>query len=172
FRQHGYEPEVVPGLSSALSGPALCGIPVTHRGVADQVLLMSGSNRQGELPQIPPYLSTRTLVILMSVKRLAVLVELLTKQHHYPADLPVAMVERAGCTDQRMVKGTLETIIEIVERVGANPPGLIVVGHAINVLYGTDASQEEGSGIVQDRYRQTSLLGFYAGESAASALSY
>ncbi|KAJ1879038.1 uroporphyrin-III C-methyltransferase, partial [Kickxella alabastrina] len=70
YRSHGYEAQVVPGLSSAINGPGLCGIPVTHRGVADQVLIVSGANRDGDLPVVPEYLDTRTLVVLMAVKRL------------------------------------------------------------------------------------------------------
>ncbi|KAJ2454513.1 uroporphyrin-III C-methyltransferase [Coemansia sp. RSA 2336] len=133
FRQHGYEAEVVPGLTSAINGPGLCGIPVTHRGVADQILVLSGANRNGDLPAVPPYLATRTLVILMAVKRLGRVVDLLREQE-FPAELPVAIVERAGCADQRTIRGTLETIVDIVEQAGHNPPGLIVAGHAVNLL--------------------------------------
>ncbi|KAI8321749.1 uroporphyrin-III C-m [Martensiomyces pterosporus] len=154
FRQFGYEPEVIPGLTSAITGPGLCGIPVTHRGVADQVLVLSGSNRNGDLPSVPQYLATRTLVILMSVKRLSSIVEVLG-QHEYPSDLPVAIVERAGCADQRTVRGTISTIVGIVERVGHNPPGLIVAGHAVNVL--SDAA-------IEDRYLDASTLGLYSAE--------
>ncbi|KAJ2854863.1 uroporphyrin-III C-methyltransferase, partial [Coemansia erecta] len=71
YRSHGYEAEIVPGLSSAINGPGLCGIPVTHRGVADQVLVVSGANRNGDLPAVPEFVETRTLVILMAVKRLS-----------------------------------------------------------------------------------------------------
>ncbi|KAJ2642703.1 uroporphyrin-III C-methyltransferase [Coemansia sp. RSA 1694] len=154
FRKYGYEPEVVPGLTSAINGPGLCGIPVTHRGVADQVLVLSGADRNGALPSIPHYLATRTLVILMSVKRLLQITELLGQSGH-PLDLPIAIVERAGCPDQRTVRGTLETIVDIVERVGHNAPGLIVAGHAVNVL--SDAA-------IQDRYLDSSTLGLHSAE--------
>ncbi|PIA17955.1 hypothetical protein COEREDRAFT_80257 [Coemansia reversa NRRL 1564] len=154
FRKHGYEPDVVPGLTSAINGPGLCGIPVTHRGVADQVLVLSGANRNGDLPVVPPFVATRTLVILMAVKRLERVMELLREQE-FPDDLPVAIVERAGCTDQRTVRGTLSTIAGIVERVGHNAPGLIVAGHAVNIL--SDAA-------IQDRYLDPSTLGLHSTE--------
>ncbi|KAJ1951133.1 uroporphyrin-III C-methyltransferase [Linderina macrospora] len=155
FRKFGYEPEVVPGLTSAITGPGLCGIPVTHRGVADQVLVLSGANRHGDLPNIPGYVATRTLVILMSVKRLKDIVALLGGSG-YPLDLPLAIVERAGCSDQRTVRGTVQTIVDVVERVGHNPPGLIVAGHAVNVL--SDAA-------IEDRFLDASTLGLYADET-------
>ncbi|KAJ2747737.1 uroporphyrin-III C-methyltransferase [Coemansia sp. BCRC 34301] len=154
FRKHGYDAEVVPGLTSAINGPGLCGIPVTHRGVADQVLILSGADRNGALPSIPHYSATRTLVILMSVKRLLPITELLG-QSGCPLDLPIAIVERAGCSDQRTVRGTLETIVGIVERVGHNAPGLIVAGYAVNVL--SDAA-------IQDRYLDSSTLGLHSAE--------
>ncbi|KAJ1735036.1 uroporphyrin-III C-methyltransferase [Coemansia biformis] len=154
FRAHGYEAEVVPGLTSAINGPGLCGIPVTHRGVADQVLVLSGANRNGDLPAVPPFVATRTLVILMAVKRLERVVALLRQSDH-PAELPVAIVERAGCADQRTVRGTLATIAGVVERAGHNAPGLIVAGHAVNVL--SDAA-------IQDQYLDPSTLGLHSAE--------
>ncbi|KAJ2305117.1 uroporphyrin-III C-methyltransferase [Coemansia sp. RSA 2706] len=154
FRRHGIEPEVVPGLSSAISGPGLCGIPVTHRGVADQVLVLSGANRNGDLPSVPEFVPTRTLVILMSVARLERIVELL-RARQFPPTLPVAIVERAGCPDQRTVRASLATIVDVVARVGHNAPGLIVAGHAVNVL--SDAA-------IQDRYLDPSTLGLHSAE--------
>ncbi|KAJ2818935.1 uroporphyrin-III C-methyltransferase [Coemansia erecta] len=154
FRKHGYEPETVPGLSSAINGPGLCGIPVTHRGVADQVLVISGANRNGDLPAVPQFLATRTLVILMAVKRLEQVVALM-REREFPPELPVAIVERAGCVDQRTVRATLESIVDVVNRVGHNAPGLIVAGHAVNVL--SDAA-------IQDRYLDASTLGLHSTE--------
>ncbi|KAJ2804965.1 uroporphyrin-III C-methyltransferase [Coemansia helicoidea] len=157
FRAHGYEAEVVPGLTSAINGPGLCGIPVTHRGVADQVLVLSGANRNGDLPAVPPFVATRTLVILMAVKRLGQIVALLGRTGH-PPDLPVAIVERAGCADQRTVRATLATIVAVVECAGHNAPGLIVAGHAVNVL--SDAA-------IQDRYLDPSSLGLHSAECSS-----
>ena len=37
YRKYGLEPEVIPGVSSAFSAPLLSSIPITHRGVANQV---------------------------------------------------------------------------------------------------------------------------------------
>ncbi|KAI7821837.1 tetrapyrrole methylase [Kickxella alabastrina] len=154
YRSHGYEAQVVPGLSSAINGPGLCGIPVTHRGVADQVLIVSGANRDGDLPVVPEYLDTRTLVVLMAVKRLPAIVSLL-REAAYPDSLPVAIVERAGCLDQRTVRATVASIVEVVERVGHNAPGLIVIGRSVNVL--SDAA-------IQDRFLDASTLGLHSAE--------
>ncbi|KAJ1838587.1 uroporphyrin-III C-methyltransferase, partial [Coemansia sp. RSA 2703] len=137
----------------AINGPGLCGIPVTHRGVADQVLVVSGANRNGDLPTVPEYVSTRTLVILMAVKRLPDIFQLLSNAS-YPDSLPLAIVERAGCPDQRTVRATLGSIVDTVERVGHNAPGLIVAGNAVNVL--SDAA-------IQDRFLDSSVAGLHSG---------
>ena len=39
FREMGHEPAVIPGVSAAFSAPLLAGIPVTHRGVSNQVVM-------------------------------------------------------------------------------------------------------------------------------------
>ncbi|KAJ1884930.1 uroporphyrin-III C-methyltransferase, partial [Kickxella alabastrina] len=154
YRSHRYEAQVVPGLSSAINGPGLCGIPVTHRGVTDQVLIVSGVNHDGDLPVVPEYLDTRTPVVLMAVKRLPAIVSLLHVAA-YPGSLPVAIVERAGCSDQRTVRATVASIVEVVERVGHNASGLIVIGHSVNVL--SDAA-------IQDRFLDASTLGLHSAE--------
>ncbi|OMH81817.1 putative uroporphyrinogen-III C-methyltransferase [Zancudomyces culisetae] len=136
YEEHGYKCRVIPGISSALSGPLLSRISVTHRGVADQVLILSGNDRNRSLPKVPEYLQSRTLVILMCIKRLNDIVQLLLSSG-YPAELPIAIVERAGSEDQRTLRGTLSNIVSILERLGSNPPGLIVVGHVVNVLQST-----------------------------------
>ncbi|KAE8861558.1 hypothetical protein CFE70_008622 [Pyrenophora teres f. teres 0-1] len=53
FREHGFIPSVLPGITSALSAPLFAAIPATHRGIADQVLICTGTGRKGA-PLDPP----------------------------------------------------------------------------------------------------------------------
>ena len=69
-RAHGIEPLVIPGLSSALAAPLFAGIPVTQRGVADSLVVCTGVGRAGKDVQLPGYVRSRTLVILMGVARI------------------------------------------------------------------------------------------------------
>jgi len=133
FRSHGYTPVVLPGITSALSAPLFAAIPPTHRGVADQILICTGTGRKGAPLDPPDYVSTRTVVLLMSLHRLLALVESL-RLKGYPADLPCAVIERASCPDQRVIRTTLEHVCTAVEEEGSRPPGLLVVGHACAVL--------------------------------------
>ncbi|PVI06549.1 uroporphyrin-III C-methyltransferas-like protein [Periconia macrospinosa] len=133
FRSHGYTPSVLPGITSALSAPLFAAIPLTHRGVADQVLICTGTGRKGAPLDPPEYVESRTLVLLMALHRLSALVESLALKK-YPATTPCAVLERASCPDQRIIRTTLEHVCAAVEEEGSRPPGLLVVGNACKVL--------------------------------------
>jgi uroporphyrin-III C-methyltransferase len=136
FRQHGYIASVLPGITSSLSAPLFARIPVTHRSVSDQVLVCTGTGRKGAAPNPPNYLPNQTVVFLMALHRLEALRDSLTahKPAPYPPSTPCAVIERASCPDQRVIRTTLEYVTAAVEEEGSRPPGLLVVGHACEVL--------------------------------------
>lgn len=134
FARHGYDPVVLPGITSALSAPLFAAIPATHRGVADQVLVCTGTGRKGAAPDPPPYRRSQTVVFLMALHRLSSLVESLVEGKKYPRDTPCAVIERASCPDQRVMRTTLEFVAAAVEEEGSRPPGLLVVGWSCEVL--------------------------------------
>lgn len=151
FAAHGYVPVVLPGITSALAAPLLARVPLTHRAVADQVLVCTGTGRAGASPDPPAYREATTAVFLMALHRLGALVESLVgggggdgKEANgagrgagwraWPPDTPCAVVERASCPDQRVIRSTLEHIAAAVEEEGSRPPGLLVVGRACGVL--------------------------------------
>lgn len=133
FSQHGFEPVVLPGLSSALASTVVSRIPATQRDVADQVLVCTGTGRKGALPQIPEYVTSRTTIFLMALHRADVLVRELLN-HQWDPKVPVAIVERASCPDQRVTRTQLKYVSEVVEEIGSRPPGLLVVGHSVAAL--------------------------------------
>ncbi|KAI9778482.1 MAG: hypothetical protein M1816_004038 [Peltula sp. TS41687] len=151
FAGHGFRPVVLPGITSALSAPLFAGIPPTHRAVADQVLVCTGTGRKGVAPTPPEYVPSRTVVFLMALHRLGALVEsllLLTKdgdgdddgdddgvKSGWPRATPCAVIERASCPDQRVIRSSLEYICAAVEEEGSRPPGLLVVGESCGVLH-------------------------------------
>ena len=147
FREKGYVPMVLPGITSALSAPMFATIAPTHRGVADQILICTGTGRKGAAPEPPPYIPTQTCVFLMALHRLTSLVDALTGLHasqtpnggeiphkHWPQKTPCAVVERASCADQRVIRSTLQHVCAAVEEEGSRPPGLLVVGWCCAVL--------------------------------------
>lgn len=147
FREKGYVPIVLPGITSALSAPLFAIIPPTHRSVADQVLICTGTGRKGAAPDPPPFIPTQTVVFLMALHRLSSLVDALTgavpitesretgtKPKPWPRETPCAVVERASCPDQRVIRSTLQHVCTAVEEEGSRPPGLLIVGWCCEVL--------------------------------------
>ncbi|KAF9875128.1 hypothetical protein CkaCkLH20_07394 [Colletotrichum karsti] len=151
FREHGFGDRVtvLPGITSSLSAPLFAGIPPTQRDVADQVLVCTGTGKKGKPPAPPEYIASRTVVFLMALHRITGLVRELTcyleteevegevksKRTLWPRSTPCAVIERASCPDQRVIRTTLEHVAEAIESEGSRPPGLLVVGRACEALY-------------------------------------
>mmetsp|Transcript_22675 Transcript_22675/g.31755 ORF Transcript_22675/g.31755 Transcript_22675/m.31755 type:complete len:401 (-) Transcript_22675:904-2106(-) len=138
FRRFGVEAAVTPGVSAAFSAPLLGSIPVTHRGISNQVVMCTGYGRENTSPDLIQYHKEQTIVFLMAVGRLRELCERLITLAGYPSKTPVGIVERAGCPDQRTVVGNMETIADLAEKHDIKPPSTIVVGEVVNVLLEED----------------------------------
>ncbi|KAI9315921.1 hypothetical protein BX666DRAFT_270188 [Dichotomocladium elegans] len=139
FRSIGYEPKVIPGISSSVAAPLLAGVPLTHRSVASQFLVTTGTGMKNSAAPLPVFDPHRTDVFLMAIHRLGPLTKSLVDTQQYPPNLPCAIVERASCPDQRIIWGTLDTIVDVLDSCGGSrPPGLLIVGHAIHVLKQND----------------------------------
>lgn len=158
FRENGVLEErlvVLPGITSALSAPLFAGIPATQRDVADQVLVCTGTGKKGKPPAPPTYNPTCTVVFLMALHRITGLVTELTtsltiessegidnseaiegekRRTLWPLSTPCAVIERASCPDQRVIRTTLRHVAEAIEEEGSLPPGLLVVGRACEAL--------------------------------------
>ncbi|KAK5656363.1 hypothetical protein OQA88_4743 [Cercophora sp. LCS_1] len=153
---------VLPGITSSLSAPLFAGIPATQRDVADQVLICTGTGKAGKAPTPPEYVRSRTVVFLMALHRIGGLVAELTGHVEgeekgrglWPVETPCAVVERASCPDQRVIRTTLRHVAEAIEQEGSRPPGLLVVGRACEALY----TPEKGrSWIVEEGFKGLDL---------------
>jgi len=135
LRAAGIEFEVVPGVTAGVAASAYAGIPVTHRGLASAVALVTGHTREDTEDSAPedaldwPALAAfpGTLVFYMGVRQLPHIAASLM-QAGRPGSQPVAVVEAGTLPRQRTVTGTLETIAETVRREGVRPPSITVVG--------------------------------------------
>ncbi len=105
--------EVVPGITSAIAAPAYAGIPVTHRGLATHVTIVTGhedptkGHHDVDWDQLAR--TGGTLVVLMGAARLAAIADRLLAGG-LPPDTPVAAVQRGTSPDQRTRRATLATI--------------------------------------------------------------
>jgi uroporphyrin-III C-methyltransferase len=170
FRFHGFEPLVIPGVSSALAAPTFAGIPVTQRGVAESFIVCTGVGRKGKEVQLPAYERSRTLVVLMGVARLSQVIDALidtsgaSKRREgqaYPPHTPIAIIERASMPDQRVISSTLKDIVKALDSNGEQrPPGMMIIGWAVLALNGQgDMGVLDDNGETQDETRVQRWLG-------------
>lgn len=122
---------VVPGVSSALAVPALAGIPVSNRGMAHEVTVVSGHLPPGHPDTLVNWealaLMGGTLVVLMGVKNSPAIAEALIAGGRSP-DTPAAVIMDGSMEGQASYRCTLETLPDTVRAHGVRPPAIVVVG--------------------------------------------
>jgi uroporphyrin-III C-methyltransferase len=124
----GVEVEVVPGITSAISVPAIAGIPLTHRGLATAFTVVTGHDQIAELGGGRDH----TVVLLMGVGTLAHSAMILAGGDR-GAECPVAVVEDGFGARQRVTVGTLGTIAAQAAERGIRSPAVVVVGDVVRV---------------------------------------
>ena len=131
LRAAGIPFEVVPGVTAGVAASAYAGIPVTHRGVASAVALITGHEDPDKPETAIDWAALAafpgTLVLYMGVRRLPHIATSLIAAGRSPSE-PVAVIEKGTLPDQRTVSATLATIAETVERESIRAPSITVVG--------------------------------------------
>ncbi len=129
--------EVVPGVSSAIAAPALAGIPVTHRGLAQSFAVVTGSTSHGDEVDLARVgTATDTLVVLMAAGKLAqTCAELIASGR--AADEPAAIIQWAATPEQRTVVGTLLDLPALATAASIGPPATLVVGQVVRLARDT-----------------------------------
>lgn len=122
----GVDVEVVPGVTSALSVPALVGIPVTQRGVATSLLVTTG-HAGADAAATAAMAAGATVVFLMGVASLAAIVDAALAAGCADST-PVAIVEDGTTVRERVTRGSLADIVRIAAETEVKPPAIIVVG--------------------------------------------
>lgn len=135
--EHGVEVSIVPGVTSAVSVPAVAGIPLTHRGVAASFTVISAHDQIERLAGGRDH----TVVLLMGVNTLAHSAHVLATGSR-GADCPVAIIEDGYGERQRVTIGTLADIAALAAARRVRSPAVIVVGDV--VLLSPDADRSDG----------------------------
>jgi histidinol-phosphate aminotransferase len=132
----GIPVEVVPGVTSAIGVPGLAGIPVTHRGLTHEFVVVSGHLPPGHpesLVDWPALGRLRgTVVVLMGVHTAAPISAALI-QHGRAPDTPVAVIADGASAHQRMVRTTLADLPRTVVAEAVRPPAVWVVGDVVGL---------------------------------------
>ncbi len=124
--------EVIPGITSAAGASSYAGIPLTHRDYAQSVTFATGHLKNDALSLDWPLLARAhsTVVIYMGVGSLPTIAEQL-QIHGRAASTPVAIVQNATCSDQKILVGTLQDIAEEARRQGIEAPASIIIGEVV-----------------------------------------
>ena len=122
---------VVPGVSSAIGVPAMVGVPVTHRAVNHEFVVVSGHLAPDNPESLVNWEAlaklTGTLVLLMAVERIELFAEALITGGR-PAQTPVLVVQHGTTAAERILRATLSDVPERIRADGIRPPAIIVIG--------------------------------------------
>ncbi|MGW9628392.1 uroporphyrinogen-III C-methyltransferase [Microbacterium sp. NPDC055521] len=128
----GVRVEVVPGVTSAVSVPAVAGIPLTHRGVAASFSVVSAHDQIEPGGSLSTSGADHTLVLLMGVNTLGHSAHVLAAGAR-GADCPVAIIEDGYGTGERVTVGTLGTIAQLAAAAQVRSPAVVVIGEVVRL---------------------------------------
>lgn len=108
---------VVPGITSAISVPSSAGIPVTHRAVTHEFVVVSGHVAPDHPDSLVDWNALAklkgTIVLLMAVERIGLFADVLIAGGR-PSGTPVIVVQEGTMRTQREVRATLSTVADAV----------------------------------------------------------
>jgi uroporphyrin-III C-methyltransferase/precorrin-2 dehydrogenase/sirohydrochlorin ferrochelatase len=134
LKARGFRVEIVPGITAALGCASAGGIPLTHRGTAQAVTLLTGT-AGGNLPDLDwkAIAATRaTLAVYMGVGTAGALRDNLIAAGADPAT-PVAIIENGTLESERITTGRLDELAALVESNAVRAPALLIIGEVVAV---------------------------------------
>ena len=130
----GVPVEVVPGITSAIAVPGLAGIPVTHRGLTHEFVVVSGHLPPGHPKSLVDWAAIArlrgTVVVLMGVDTAPAIAATLVENGRAP-ETPVAVISNGSTPAQRVVRTTLGGLPGTIADGAVRPPAVWVVGEVV-----------------------------------------
>jgi len=127
---------VVPGVSSAAAVPAAAGVPLTHRGIAQEFVVASAHvppGAEGSTVDWPALAaSPATLVLLMATEHLRAVADTLIRNGRN-ARTPVSVIADGTLPSQRTINARLDTVARDTAGAGLGPPAVVVVGEVVTI---------------------------------------
>jgi uroporphyrin-III C-methyltransferase len=121
--------EFIPGVTSAVGVPTSVGLPVTHRGVATSLTIVTGHEDPTKTEkQVKWDFKADTIIILMGVGRL----EDNTRElmNYKDPKTPVCVIEKGTLPGERIITGTLDDI----HKKDIKPPALVIIGPVVDIF--------------------------------------
>jgi len=124
--------EVIPGVSSAMAGSAVLGQELTIPEISQTVIFtrMEGRTPVPEPERLGSLAAHRaTMVIFLSVGMIEKVRDELLQG--YPENTPVVIIEKATWPEQKVLRGVLKDIADLVKDAGIKKTALIYVGESL-----------------------------------------
>jgi uroporphyrin-III C-methyltransferase/precorrin-2 dehydrogenase/sirohydrochlorin ferrochelatase len=132
---------VVPGVTSAIAAPASAGIPITHRGVAHEFVVVSGHVPPDSPESLVDWAAIArlrgTVCVLMGLKNLDAIVRTLLANGR-AGSTPAAIVQDGATSRQRVLRAPLNEIAALTKHEDIRSPAVFVVGEVASVLHRPD----------------------------------
>lgn len=130
-RQFDIPTAVIPGISSSVGLTGLQQIPLTYRGISESFWVITGSTSDGRLSDdlYAAVKTNATVVVLMGYSKLKQIVALY--QDHGRGELPIALIQNGSLVNERIALGTIDTILEEVQKNLVGVPAIIVLGEVV-----------------------------------------
>jgi uroporphyrin-III C-methyltransferase/precorrin-2 dehydrogenase/sirohydrochlorin ferrochelatase len=152
----GVRYQVVPGITAAAGCAAYSGIPLTHREVAQSVVLLTahGKNSVDRLDWASLARDRQTLAIYMAVRRFPDIRRKLIQFGRSP-ETPIAIIENGTSDNQRIIHGRLGDLTDLAGRHDVVAPAILIVGEVAKLGVGLDwfegrpaVHEQEGRAVV------------------------
>lgn len=129
--EQGIAAEAIGGMTAGLAAASALGLPLTHRAIARGVVFVTAHTADGAAPDWRALAqSGLTLVCYMGMSRNEQLQQDMF-QAGFAGDLPVAVVERVTCRNERSLFTTLQTMPADISAAGLGSPALLIIGRAV-----------------------------------------
>jgi uroporphyrin-III C-methyltransferase len=129
LRQHGIPVQIIPGVSTFASAGALCGIPLTHRGISDSAMLINGHNTEQDWEMLARYKGT--IVVFMGAHNARYIAARLLYAGAHP-DLPAGIIRSASLPEQTCTVSSLSEVA-LAGVPGESGPCILYFGQVVNL---------------------------------------
>lgn len=127
------ETEVIPGITSGISLPALQGVPLTRRGLNESFWILTATTRSGALSAdlAVAAQSSATVVILMGMRKLAEIAAQFASLGK--SATPAMIIQNGSLPDEKVVVGRVDTLVDQARKAGLSSPAIIVIGEVVRL---------------------------------------
>ena len=138
--KHNIPFEIVPGITAASACTTYAGIPLTHRGLAQGVQIITGHSQQDgplELDWTTLADASQTLVVYMGLANIKLICEKLVAAG-LAADTPSAAIQNGTMAQQQCLLTTLGSLADETHRAKLCPPVIFVIGKVVSLADSLD----------------------------------